>query len=437
MTPWNNQCVALAVELGQAIDESSQLPEDLFAELRRRTADGAGVTRASYGPGEQIAHDLLADAARALDLEISTDAARNLYMTLPGERRDLPSWITGSHLDSVPNGGNYDGAAGVVAGITALAGLRRLKATPARDVTVMAIRSEEAGSWFGGRHNSLFGSRAALGTLTAGELDSAICLRSGKTLRQIMQAAGANPTAVSGAPAHLRPRQFKGFLELHIEQGPVLEGADVPVGLVTAIRGGVWARDCVCHGTYTHAGAVPRHYRHDAVIAVSNLIAACDQLWDDIEDNGRDLVFTVGKLHTDKDVDSLTKVAGLVRFCLDVRSEDLAILTSVRDQIAALCRDISERRGVIFDIGTISLDGPIKMDEALRRAMRTGAEQLGIAAMEMPSGGGHDAGEFTKAGIPSAMIFVRNQHGSHNPQESLQIDDFVRGTKLLAWMLAG
>jgi len=150
--------------LRRAVDEAMPLGADLLDTLKRETAEGDGVSRETYGTGEQFAHDLLRKSAEDLTLEIHVDFAGNLYMTLPGRDRAAPGWITGSHLDSVPMGGNYDGAAGVIAGIVALAAMRKSGIVPARDVTVMGIRAEEASSWFAGSHNGHLGSRAALGT---------------------------------------------------------------------------------------------------------------------------------------------------------------------------------------------------------------------------------------------------------------------------------
>src|SRR5439155_21192969 len=120
------------------------------------------VTRHSYGKGEQIAHDLFEETARSLGLEISKDPAGNLYMTMQGRDRSLSAWLVGSHLDSVLHGGNYDGAAGVVAGLTAIAALKHLGMTPQRDIVVMGVRAEECSTWFVGHHGGHLGSRAAL-----------------------------------------------------------------------------------------------------------------------------------------------------------------------------------------------------------------------------------------------------------------------------------
>jgi len=149
-----------------------------LAELRRRTVDPPGVSRASYGEGEQIAHDMARAWAEELGLEIARDFAGNLYMTLPGRERARPRLVMGSHMDAVPHGGNYDGAAGVVAGLSALGRLRRLAATPRMDVTVMAIRAEEV-SWFPAPY---IGSRAAFGILPADVVDEVVRFDTGRTL---------------------------------------------------------------------------------------------------------------------------------------------------------------------------------------------------------------------------------------------------------------
>src|SRR5262245_43893593 len=170
--------------LSAAVEASMPLPAALFEEIRSGTADEVGVSREPWGKGEQLALDALARAAGELDLRQHADPFGNLYLTLPGADPAAPGWLAGSHVDSVPRGGNFDGLAGVIAGITALAAFRRGGLVPPRDVTVMAIRGEELSAWYGGRHDGHIGSRAALGLLPSAELDSAINNRSGMTLRE-------------------------------------------------------------------------------------------------------------------------------------------------------------------------------------------------------------------------------------------------------------
>lgn len=418
-----------------AVSSSIPLAAKLFDEIGRKTAGSPGVNREPYGPGEQTAIDVLTRAGRTLDLEVASDPYGNLYLTLPGRDRSIPGWLVGSHVDSVPSGGNYDGLAGVVAGVTALAALRRCGGGPAGDITVMGIRSEELSSWYGGHHDGHIGSRAALGRLPAVELDSAVNSRSGRTLRDHMRDAGFDPAAVGHGPPHLSPDRFMGYLELHIEQGPVLEDRGIPVGVVTAIRGAARARSCRCLGTYTHSGAVPHEYRSDAVMATVELVRELDLEWERVRNDGGDLVFTVGKLFTDAKVHALTKVPGEAQFTLDFRSQSGATLKEMKMLAEGLARDIGARRRVGFELGQFSLQQPAAMDPGCRSRLLEGARALGIPYMEIASGAGHDAQDFAHAGFPAAMIFVRNSHGSHNPDEAMDIADFALGTRLLAWML--
>ncbi len=420
-----------------AVDASMPMAARLFEELREKTADGEGVTRGSYGEGEQVAHDLLEGAAASLDLEIAKDPAGNLRMTLPGEDRAAPAWFVGSHLDSVYHGGNYDGAAGVIAGVAAQAALRRLGVTPLRDITVMGIRAEECSTWFVGHHGGHLGSRAVLGLLWPGELDSAVHVHSGRTLAQCMDDAGFDSSYFREDNPHcLGPNNVKGYFELHIEQGPVLHHERVPVGIVTGIRGCLRARGARATGVYTHSGAVPQEMRRDAVLGTAELVLDLERQCESARAQGRDMVFAAGKFFTDADHHSIVKVPGSVDFALDIRSQDKAVLEEIRDHVTERAAEISERRGIEIDLHEMSLVTPATMDEDFRAHLWKGAGLLGISCMDIPSGAGHDAADFHDAGIPAAMIFIRNDHGSHNPDEAMELEDFALGTRLLAWTLA-
>ena len=425
-----------ADRLTQAIAAAMPIAQGLFDEVRARTADDVGVSREPYSEREQLVLDVLARTADALDLETRRDPFGNLYLTMAGRDRGAPAWIAGSHVDSVPSGGNYDGFAGVVAGLTAVTAFRHAGYLPARDVTVMAIRAEELSAWYGGQHDGHIGSRAALGLLPSAELDSAINSRTVRTLRAHMKEAGADPEAVGSTPPYLLPARYKGYLELHIEQGPVLEARRMPVGVVSAIRGALRGRSCRCIGAYTHSGAVPHAYRSDAVMATVELVHALDGEWSRLRAAGRDLVFTVGKLFTDAKQHALTKVPGEVEFTLDLRSQDETTLVHLRSLVQQLSAEIARRRRVRFEYAPFSLQKRASMDAEFRASLLEACTELGIDAMQLPSGAGHDAQDFVHAGFRAAMIFVRNSHGSHNPDEAMDIGDFELGTRLLAWMLA-
>lgn len=418
-----------------AVDGRLSKAAALLDELKTRTSDGIGVTRSSFGPGEQVGHDLMGAAAAEIGLEVTTDAIGNLYARLPGADREAAAWVSGSHLDSVPRGGNFDGAAGAVAALVSVAAIKDLGILPRRDVVAMAIRAEECSSWFTGRHGGHLGSRAALGLLAPSELDSAVHIESKKTLAQSVMAAGFDSDAVRDGAPPLSVANVRGFIELHIEQGPVLVNANAAVGIVTGIRGTVRARKACCIGTYAHSGAVPQELRKDAVLATAELISRIDQHCANLRENGKDVVFTIGRLHTNATVDSLTKVPGEVQFTIDLRSQDERVLSQADDLLDELGAEISRKRSVQFDLGNRAIAEPTIMDPDFRGLLRCAAAEYGIVAPEIACGAGHDAAEFVRADIPACMIFVRNTGESHSPTEHMDMADFRRGVLLLTCFL--
>jgi beta-ureidopropionase / N-carbamoyl-L-amino-acid hydrolase len=417
-------------DLDRAVLGHTSLAGELFADLARNTRVGEGICRASYGEGEAYAHGLVAETARRLGLEVTRDAAANTYMTLPGRDRTSPRIVMGSHLDSVVNGGNYDGAAGVVSGLTALAALRDAGLTPPRDLTVMGIRAEES-AWFG---TSYIGSRAALGALDLGNLEQAKRSDTGRSLAEHMAEAGAEPDALRRGPPALDPRRLRAYMEVHIEQGPVLQAEGLPVGLVTGIRGNLRFPAAAAIGEYTHVG-VPRSHRRDAAVAAAQFVVALDRLADDHDSAGHDFAYTVGKLYTDATEHQMTRVAGRVDFSLDVRSVEPQIHAGLEAQVRLLAEQVAARQGVRFELGrvTTAAVGPVAPDILARLA--EGVRALGLPERRLPSAASHDAAAFAAAGVPTGMIFIRNDHGSHNPRESMELDDFMAATRLLAWWL--
>jgi N-carbamoyl-L-amino-acid hydrolase len=209
--------------------------EALFDDLARCGRTDPGFTRPSYSPEESAAHAVVARCAADLDLEIGQDSAANTTMTLPGRDRGLPPILIGSHLDTVAQGGNFDGAAGVVAGLAAVAAIRAMGLTPARDITLTGIRAEES-VWF---QISYIGSRAALGALPDGALD-AIRIDSGLSLATHIAREGGDPDALRSGPPALDAAAIYAFLEVHIEQAPSLEEAGISVGLAASAATPPW-----------------------------------------------------------------------------------------------------------------------------------------------------------------------------------------------------
>ncbi len=414
--------------IAQAIEAQLPLAETVFQDLEAHTKDTQGVTRPAWSPQDQYATELIAETARSLSLEVSYDPAGNVYVTLPGLDRSAPGLLTGSHLDSVPKGGNYDGAAGVVAGLIALAALKNLGITPPCDIKTVGLRGEES-VWYG---IAYLGSRLAVGSLPVTELDQ---LRRGDTNRSLgdhMAELGFNIDVLRQSTLpYISPANTRTYLELHIEQGPVLVSENLPVAIPTTIRGNVRFPYARCLGAYEHSAAAPREHRQDAVLAVVELVSALEQYWLDQEAAGEpDTVLTVGKLFTDETQHAMTKVPGECNFTLNVGGTTQTFLDESRALIYDLTHQIAAKRRVSFELGDCVGSDPTPLDASLRQLLRQSANALGIAHREMATVG-HDASIFARAGIPSARVLVRNQHGRHNAQEALEMDDFRLGAQVL------
>ncbi|WP_284944039.1 hydantoinase/carbamoylase family amidase [Acidisoma cladoniae] len=404
----------------------------LFAALHAMSFDGLGITREAYGPKETAAHALVAAEAEALGLRVEPDHAGNLYMTLPGTDPGLPRIILGSHLDSVRSGGNYDGAAGVLAGLSVVAGLVHAGFRPARDVTVMAIRSEEAGSWF---PVSYVGSRAALGRLPSEALDVPR-QDDGRTLAAHMAEEGFDPEAVRAGRATLTVDTVAAFVELHIEQGPLLDEGEIPLGLVTGIPGSRRYRAARVFGEYNHSGATPRRLRKDAAMALAELAYRLDAEWARLETEGHALVCTFCVLATAPEA-GFTLIPGEARFELDMRSESRASVDLLHAALIRLVEEIEVSRRVRFDLGAESGSLSSKMDAAVYAELAEAATTADVAFVPMLSGGGHDTAAFAQAGIPACLVFVRNQFGSHNAREAMRMEDFDAACRVLSrWVIA-
>jgi len=203
------------------------------------------------------------------------------------------------------------------------------------------------------------------------------------------------------------------------------------VGIVTGIRGNIRHRVVECVGEPGHSGAVPRWLRHDAVFATAELITHLDRHWRTLLERGRDLVITTGVVTTDPREQAIARIPGRLRFSFELRSQSKETLEATYDLFLSECRLVGEERGVEFKLDRRLESAPATMDPDWVRRLRAAARGLGLPDEEIPSGAGHDAAVFANEGVPSAMIFVRNEHGSHNPQESMQIEDFVAGVAIL------
>jgi N-carbamoyl-L-amino-acid hydrolase len=384
---------------------------------------GPGFTRPSYSDEESAAHRVIEDEAQALGLAVSRDAAGNLFARLRGRDAQRRPLFVGSHLDTVGQGGAWDGTAGVAGAMALVAGLVRDGVTPASDIVVTVTRAEES-VWFPG---SYIGSRGAVGRLGADDL--ALCRSdSGETLAEHMRRQGLDPEAAVAAPG-LPPARF---VEFHIEQGPVLERRGLPFALVGAVRGGLRYRTARIHGIWAHSGGAPREGRADTVFAFSDLVQALDRLWAERLAAGDDLAVTFGIVDAASPVHAMAKVPGRLGFCLDLRSGEAAVLEDVNRALLDIVAGIEAARpGIRFDLGPISRSAPARLSAGLVAGLDRAARAAGHRPPHLLSGGGHDAAAFAAAGWDSAMIFLRNWNGSHCPEEGMDPADLAAAVGVL------
>ncbi len=424
--------MALPADIRRAVLAQERDVAGLFDELRAGSPDpsGPGVCRDTFGAGEQFGYRVIEGVASGMGLEQRYDHAGNLFMTLPGTDRRAPSLMMGSHLDSVANGGNFDGAAGVIAGLVAMRCLQTLGIRPKVDVTTMAIRAEES-VWFA---VSYIGSRSAFGVLPDGALE-ARRVDTGRTLAEHMGECGADVEAVRRGAASLEAKDIRAWVEVHIEQAPQLIEAGKPVAIGTGVPGNFRYPDIRIEGEWAHVG-LPRRFRHDVVLAGSDFALGLDEIWKAAEANGLPMAFTIGRFHTDAREHALTKVAGEMSLSLDVRAYDAGHLARLETDVLAMVKEIEARRGVTFHLGGRTSADVAPSNPALYDALTRAAVTVGIDTMPLASPASHDTATFTVAGVPSCMLFVRNANGSHNPHEAMEISDFLDTATVLATWLA-
>jgi N-carbamoyl-L-amino-acid hydrolase len=290
----------------------------------------------------------------------------------------------------------------------------------------MGIRAEES-AWFDAPY---LGSGGAFGLLDPACL-SIPRSDNGRSLEATLTECGFDPQPIRERRSLLDASRIRAYLELHIEQGPTLVAQQLRAAVVTGIRGCKRFRNARCIGQYGHSGAVNRTHRHDAVAATVALLHHLETVWLQQEEDGADLVITSGELYTDPAMHGPSKIAGETHFVIDVRSISNITLDAVAAEARRAAVQIGEAYRVAFDLGATSDSPPAVMDPRLRASLGSQLER----PFEMASGAGHDAAVFAKMGIPTGMIFVRNENGSHNPHEAMSLDDFGIATRALLGLL--
>jgi len=388
-----------------------------LAQLAKLGAYEAGIDRPLASPQERAARDLFAGWARAAGFGLRQDSVGNVYVRRDGTQPGLEPILTGSHLDTVKTGGAYDGAYGVVGGICALELLEARGVKTKHPIEAVAWVGEE-GSRF---PLGCLGSSVFAGIKSAEDV-LAIVADDGVSLRDAL--ASSDGGLLPGVPMR-GDRGVAAYLELHVEQGPILEEAGVSLGVVTAIFGQRRLRATVT-GVSGHAGTVPMRLRADALCAASELVLALDRA----ARTQTDAVATVGRMLVEPNGTNV--VPGSVTFSLDLRAPDDASLDVIERAFHDAVADVSARRGVTVEVEAFERRKPTPMTPALQAAIHRVAVAMGQKAIDCPSGAGHDAMSLGTI-VPTAMIFVPSIGGrSHVAEERTADADLELGVEALA-----
>jgi allantoate deiminase len=400
------------------IEIDAGLVERLLLELARDGAYGeTGVWRTAYSPEWVAAQDRVAGWMEEAGLDVRRDAVGNVWGTLAGSEGG-PVIATGSHVDSQTPGGRYDGALGVIAGVVALRALRERFGTPRHTLEAVSLCEEEASRFHA---TNFWGSRAIIGAISPDETER-IRDRDGVSIGEAMQSVGLDPERIAEA----RRDDLDAWIELHIEQGPILEEEGLPVGVVDAITA---IRHYVVElrGRSDHAGARPMAGRLDPMAGFAEIVTAVIGV---ALESGPPAVTTVGRVDVQPNLPSA--VPDRVTFTLDSRHPDQRAVDAQHERQEQLMREIAERRGLQI-CWTKPLDLPASpCDPTVVAALEQAGTEQGVPFRRMPSGAGHDTQNIAKI-ARTAMVFARSRDGrSHTPEEYTSVEDAVAATGVLA-----
>jgi allantoate deiminase len=385
-----------------------------LAEVGKR--ESGGVTRLSFTDEERAAKDLVASLMQEAGLAVREDAAGNLFGRREGKDPEAPAILVGSHVDSVYEGGNFDGPLGVLAGVEVAQTLEERGVGTVCPIEVVAFTDEEGARFSFG----MIGSRALAGTLSEGDLEHEDT--DGISIADVMRHYGLAPGKIGEAAR--TPGSLAAYLELHIEQGRVLENGGLPVGVVTGIAAPVWRR-LVFSGETGHAGTTPMQLRHDALAAATEVMSLIEE---EASATGTS-VGTVGQLGVEPG--GINIIPGHVELLLDLRDIDEGTRDLVEDRILDRARGLCEGRGVGFETEVLQRMTPVSCSETVRGAVRAACEELGLEPCDLASGAAHDGMQLVGL-CPVGMIFVRSKDGvSHSPDERSSKEDCTAGANVL------
>ncbi len=397
----------------QRID-AARLWDSLMDMARFGATPKGGVRRLTLTDIDRQGRDHFRARCEAAGLAVRVDEIGNMFARRPGRDPSRLPVLMGSHLDSQPSGGKFDGALGVIAGLEVIHTLNDLGI--ATDAPIELVNwTDEEGSRFG---HSLMGSGVWAGVY-ARDKAYALADTEGTTVEQALDAIGYR----GAEPA--KPFPADAYFELHIEQGPILEREGKQIGIVTGAQAQVWY-DAVATGQDSHAGTTPPSARRDALVCAARIIDLVDRMMRDRGEDGRG---TVGQLHVAPN--SRNVVPGEVRFSVEFRHPDGAEVAKIAEAFPREAAAIAAQCGIAWQLTELFRIAPQPFDPSCVDLVRQGAARLGYSAREIVSGAGHDA-VYVARHVPTAMIFTPCKDGlSHNEAESIEPEEAAAGTQVL------
>ncbi|HEX6283440.1 MAG TPA: Zn-dependent hydrolase [Pyrinomonadaceae bacterium] len=371
-----------------------------------------GVSRVAYSDADKQGREYVLGLMKAARLDATIDAAGNLIGRRAGSENNLKPLLIGSHIDTVPEGGNYDGVVGSMGAIEVAQTLAEKNVTLRHPLEVVIFQNEEGG---------LIGSRALDGELAEKELD--LVSRSGKTIREGIKFIGGDPAKLNEVKR--KKGDIAAYLELHIEQGNTLDTEKINIGVVEGIVGINWW-DVTIEGFANHAGTTAMNNRQDALLAAAKFIDAVNRIVTSVP--GRQ-VGTVGRINALPGAPNV--IPGKVVVSLELRDLDAGKIKMLYDKIHAEAQQIAAASKTKFDFKEINVNIPAPTDMRIRTLISDAARELGLSTKLLPSGAGHDAQDMAQLG-PVGMIFVPSVGGiSHSPREFSHPADIENGANVL------
>lgn len=401
--------------------QKERLAKD-FEAMARLTDVGDGINRLAFTDADWAGRQYIVDRMIDAGLTVEADGFGNVIGYKAGKNPDLPVVMVGSHTDSVPNGGNYDGVVGVLSAIEAVRSMTEDNVEHDHTIAVVDFMCEES-SRFGA---ATLGSKAMRGELTLDDLHRLVD-KKGISIYEALQSRNLNPDGIE-TMEYTRP--VKAFIEIHIEQGKVLEHEQKKIGIVTGIAAPERFYVTI-RGNADHSGATPMKLRHDALCGASKIILGIEEIASMQEEPP--VVGTVGVIEVIPG--AMNVIPGAVKLGVDIRS----ISKVARDSVVTLIKEfidvICEKRGLSYTIEPIAQDHPVAMHPAMIREIEGAVKAVDVEYMTMPSGAGHDAMHWANV-VPTGMIFIPCHEGiSHNPAEFTDMADIITGAKVLDTVL--